>query len=136
MATIEYRKLFRANVNLKVNYKIASQPKAAGTTFSRNLSSIGINILIPEKLKEEEKLDLEIFLTESSKPVKAVGKAVWQSQCSYQPKSQRRYYSTGIHFLEMNSDDAIITSDFIGEILRRQKAEEDKLIIEKIEGIL
>lgn len=135
MATIEYRKLFRANINLKVNYKILQEPMSEGITFSRNLSSIGINIIIMEKLSEDDVLSLEIYLLPDSKPVAAKGKVVWQRLCTYQTESKRRYYSTGIHFLAMPPDDAIKTSDFIGEILRKQKEEEDRTIIEKIESL-
>ncbi len=135
MATIEYRKLFRAHVCLKVMYKAVKDLKIEGVSFSRNISSTGISLIILDSLKEGDELALEIFIPQETKPVTARGKIVWQRLCTYLPQSKKRYYSTGIHFLDMASEDAIKTSDFIGEVLRKQKEEEDKTIIEKIESI-
>ena len=136
MATIEYRRLFRANVCLKVSYKRVKEPKIVGITFSKNISSSGINVVILDCLKEGDELVLGIFLTEATKPIVARGKVIWQRPCTYQPKSNKKYYSTGLNFLEMAPDDAIKTSDFIGDVLRKQKESEDKAIIDKIEGLL
>ncbi len=136
MATIEYRKLFRANVCLRIHYSVLKPPHKKGITFSRNISSTGINVIILDSLSESDELNLEIFFPNDPKPVVAKGKVIWQRACSYQPKSPKKYYSTGIHFMEMAAEDAIKTSDFIGDVLRIQKESEDKSIIEKIEGLV
>ncbi len=136
MSTIEYRKLFRANVSLQLNYQTIKEPKIEGVTFSRNLSSTGLNVILLDKIKEGEELALEIFLPQEAKAVIAKGRIIWQRPCSYQPESKRRYYSTGIHILEMASGDAIKTSDFISETLRKQKENEDREIVERIEKLL
>ena len=135
MATIEYRKLFRANVCVMVKYKSLAQPKIEGATFSKNLSSTGLSVIIKERFKEGDGIVLEIFLSEKDKPIISKSKIVWQRLCTYIPKSQLRYYSTGIHFVQMSSQDAIKTSDFITDVLRRQKENEDKAIIDKIESL-
>jgi c-di-GMP-binding flagellar brake protein YcgR len=135
MSTIEYRKLFRANICLKVKYKTLKVPKVEGIAFTRNLSSTGVNVILAQKLKEGDELGLEIFLGQEVNLVVAKGTIIWQRLCTYQPKSQKRYYSAGIHFSEMSPDDAIKASDFITDTLRKQKEDEDRIIIEKMEGL-
>jgi len=133
MGTFEQRKLTRADVLLKVTYKTVGGPRLEGFSFSRNISTIGINIIIPDKLNKDTELELQVYLPEKEKPIISKGKVIWQVVCPYLPSSKRRYYSIGVQFSHMISDDAIKTSDFVKNILRKQSDTWTKKIIEKIE---
>ena len=135
MATFEYRKLFRADVVLRVEYKIKGDPSSGGTAFSQNLSQTGINLILGERLPKDTELDIKIYLHEDKEPVIAKGSVVWQAQCSFVPASERKYYSTGILISDMSSKDAIRQSDFVRNCLVEKSESRKKEIIEKLEGL-
>jgi c-di-GMP-binding flagellar brake protein YcgR len=132
--TFEYRKLFRVNIVLKVEYKTLKVPILSGVAFSKNMSSTGMNIVMSHKLERNAELALQIYIPDSNKPITATGIIVWQSECSYTPKSRKKYYSCGIKFSQMQPEQAIITSDFVRDVLRQQSEEEIKKIIDMIEN--
>ncbi|MFH1520005.1 MAG: PilZ domain-containing protein [Candidatus Omnitrophota bacterium] len=134
MPTFEYRKLFRASINLKVKYKSIKDPSIEGVAFSRNISPTGINIVMPDKFERSEELNLQVYLSDK-KPINAKGKIVWISECSFVPKSKKKYYSCGIQCTFMSSEDAISTSDFVRDVLKKTGNEQIRKIIEKLEEI-
>ena len=133
MPTFEYRKLFRVNVALKVEYRTLKEPILGGVAFSKNMSSTGINIVMPHKLDKNAELDLKIHIPKSKKPVIARGNIIWQSECDYTPSSKKKYYSCGVKFSQMHPQEAIVASDFVREVLKKQSDEENKKIIDLIE---
>jgi hypothetical protein len=135
MSTFEYRKLFRANIVLKVKYKTISESIIEGVAFSRNISSIGINLITADKFEENTELELQVYLYENKKPIFARGKIIWVSECSYVPKSKKRYYSCGIQCTYMSTEDAVSTSDFVREVLKKESYKQIKKIIGKLEHI-
>lgn len=134
MPTFEYRKLFRVNIVLKVEYKTLKEPILSGVAFSKNMSSTGMNIVMSHKLDRNAELELVIYISGAKKPITAIGTIVWQSQCSYVPKSKKKYYSSGIRFSQMQPEQAIITSDFVRDVLKKQSDEEVRKIIDSIEN--
>jgi hypothetical protein len=135
MSTFEYRKLLRANILLKVLYKTRSWPLLEGVAYSKNIGTLGLNIIVGDKLEKNAELVLQVFLPGDEKPVLTIGKVIWQYKCSYIPESKRSYYSTGIQFGEMAPDDAVKASDFIRNILKTRSDAEVKKIIDMIENI-
>lgn len=135
MGTFEFRKLFRADAVIRVEYKTTSGPICKGISFSKNLSQTGINIIIPDKLDKDMELKMKIYISSSDDPVQAKGKVVWQSPCKYVPKSGRKYYTTGVQIIDMSSEDAIRESDFVRNFLASRSEEQNKEIVEKIEKL-
>ena len=134
MGTFEQRKLIRADILIKVIYKTIRKPQLEGFSFSKNISTIGINITIVDKLKKNTELEVKIYLPGQGKPVITKGKVIWQVRCSYIPNSKRQYYSTGVQFSHMLTDDAIKTSDFVKDTLTKQSDAWTQKIIKKIES--
>ncbi|MBM3248894.1 MAG: PilZ domain-containing protein [Candidatus Omnitrophica bacterium] len=135
MPTFEYRKLFRANIILRVDYHSLSDPKITGTAFSKNISPTGLNIVMADKLEKNSEVELEIHIEEGKKPIYAKGKIIWQQECPKVSQSKVKYYSCGIQCDYMSSDDAISTSDFVRDIVREQSEGQIREIISKIEKI-
>ena len=135
MGTFEFRKLFRADAVVRVDYKTTSGPLCAGVSFSKNLSQTGINIIIPEKMDKDLELKMKIYIENSGNPVEAKGKIVWQSPCKYVPKSGKKYYTTGVQIIDMSSEDAIRESDFVRNFLVNRSEEQNKDIVERIEHL-
>jgi len=131
--TFEYRKLFRVNIALKVEYRTLKEPLLGGIAFSKNMSSTGINIVMPHKLDRNADLELKIHIPESSKPIIARGNIVWIAECSYDSKSEKKYYSCGIKFNQMAPREAIVASDFVRDVLKKQSEQQINKIIELIE---
>ncbi len=135
MPTFEYRKLFRANIILKVEYHSLADSKIRGVAFSKNISPIGLNIVIADKLEKNSELELKIHIAEGKKPIYAKGKVVWHQECPPVYKSENKYYSCGIQCDYMSSDDAISTSDFVRDIVKKQSESQIREIISRIEKI-
>jgi hypothetical protein len=134
VSTFEYRKLLRANVLLRVLYKAKTAPSLEGIAYTKNVGTIGINMICAHQIERNTGLDLEIFLPQEEKPVIAKGRLIWQYKCSYIPDSKKQYYVCGIQFEDMSPDDAVKTSEFIRHLLQEKSTEEIKKIIEMIEG--
>lgn len=135
MPTFEYRKLFRANIILKVEYKSLKEPKINGIAFSKNISPTGMNIIMADNLEKNSELELQIYIKEGKKPIYARGKIIWQHECSKVWSSKKKYYAYGIQCDYMSSQDAISTSDFVRDIVKEQSESQIREIIFRIEKI-
>lgn len=135
MSTLEYRKLLRADILLKVLYKTKNWPLLEGVAYSKNVGTIGVNIIMGDKLDKNTQLELQIFLPGDERPVVANGKLVWQYKCAYVPESKRQYYASGVQFTDMAPDDAIKASDFIRNLLKNRSDSEVRKIIDMIEKV-
>lgn len=135
MSTFEYRKLLRADILLKVLYKTKNWPLLEGVAYSKNVGTIGVNIIMGDKLDKNTQLELQIFLPGDDRPVVVKGKLVWQYKCAYVPESKRQYYASGVQFTDMAPDDAIKASDFVRNLLKNRSDAEVKKIIVMIENI-
>lgn len=133
--TFEHRKLYRADIILKVDYKTVKAPLVKGTAFTKNISSTGLNVIMPHGLSEGTKIDFKIYIKGDSKAVSGEGEILWSEKCSFKPDSNREYYSAGVLIDDMSSEDAILESDFVREILVRKSMEETIEIIKKLESL-
>lgn len=130
MASFENRKFIRADIALKVAYKSLTAPVHEGVAFSRDISVLGMNLIMPDILIKETPLELKIYLDEEIPPISAKGKLVWQKKCNYLPESNRQYYISGIQFTDMPVEDALRASEFVRGYLRHQSETDIKQIIE------
>ncbi|MFZ5801231.1 MAG: PilZ domain-containing protein [Candidatus Omnitrophota bacterium] len=135
MASLENRKFLRANIALKVEYESLSPPGCQGAAYSKDISVLGMNLIMPDEVARGTRLGLRIFLDEEVPPVAAKGKIVWQRRCDYLPQSNRRYYISGIQFEDMPSDDAVRASEFVRGYLKSQSEADIKRIIEMTENL-
>ena len=136
MSTFESRKLFRADVILRVEYETTNRkPFTEGISFSKNLSNVGICVVMPDRLSKNCKLDLAIHLPNKKKAIFAKGEVVWQMECLSYPESKKKYYITGIQFSNMSSSNAIKESDYIKGIMVQKSEKENRILIKKLEKL-
>lgn len=135
MASLENRKFLRANIALKVEYKTLSSPVCRGVAYSKDVSVLGMNLIMSDGLVRGTQLGLRIFLDEEVPPVIAKGKVVWQRRCDYLPESNRRYYISGVQFVDMPAEDAVRASEFVRGYLKSQSEADIKRIIEMAESL-
>ena len=132
MSTIEYRKLFRADITVDIRWRFKSSSSDEYFGLSKNLSATGIQMIIDKEIERETLIQLNIYLSSGAKPIQFTGSVVWQVECDYAPKG-KTYYSTRVKFLQASSKDIILISDFITSILKKQTANREKEIIENLE---
>ena len=136
MSTFESRKLYRADIILRVEYETTNRkPFTEGIAFSKNLSCVGICVVMSDELSNKCTLDLAIHLPNKKKAIFARGEVLWQAECPSYPQGKRKYYTTGIQFSNMSTSDAIKESDFIKGVLIQKSEKENKLIIKKLEKL-
>ena len=135
MPTFEYRKLFRANIILKVEYHSLKEPKINGIAFSKNISPTGMSIIMADNLEKNSEVELQIYIKEGTKPIYARGKVIWLQECPKVSKSKKKYYSCGIQCDYMSSQDAVSTSDFVRDIVKEQSESQIREIISRLEKI-
>ncbi|NQT32732.1 MAG: PilZ domain-containing protein [Candidatus Omnitrophica bacterium] len=135
MTTFEYRKLFRADAIVKVDYKTTQEPILSGVAFTKNLSQTGICVVMPDKLVANRKLELKIYVSENKEFVGAEGIVLWQKPCLFVPESGKAYYLTGMQIVDMSPEDAIRESDFVRGFLVKKSEEQNKEIITKLEEL-
>ncbi len=133
MSTFEVRKLFRADIVLKVTYRRSGTDTTDRLAFSKNLSSTGISFIARDNFSPETALDLAIHIGERQAPLRAKGVVKWFFECAHVPKSGRKYYSCGVQLVEMSPEDAIRGSDFVKNILKAKSEEQNRDIINKLE---
>ena len=121
---------------LRVEYETVNRKNfTEGIAFSKNLSDVGICVIMPDKLPKNCKLDLAIHLPNKKKALFAKSKVVWQTKCATEVEAKRKYYITGIQFKDMSVLDAIKESDFVKGILIQRSERENRAIINKLEKL-
>jgi len=132
MSTIEYRKLFRADITVEVRWKFKSSPDKEYFGLSKNLSATGMQMIIDRKTEKDALVQMDIHIPGETKSIQFTGSVVWQVECDYAPKG-KVYYSTRVKFLQASSKDIILISDFITNILKKQTSEREKEIIDNLD---
>ncbi len=127
------REFRRISGTLQVDYtylspdgKKVEREKKDTRSVSQNISWGGIQLLLPEKLKEGAWLSLEVYLEENRPPIHAMGKVVWAEEAADATDAEgTRLFRTGVKFQEFSShsQDKLIkflyeTSSSVGELLR------------------
>lgn len=133
MGTIEHRKLFRVQATVKISYESMRDSSIQGEAYTADVSSIGAQIIAKNPIEVGEELSIKFFIKDQKDLICASAKVVWQKQCGYVPENQKPYYAMGIMLLDMSCDDAILTSDYIFEVAKKQQIENEKRIIDQLE---
>ena len=133
--SFNFRKLIRGHLPLNVEYEILGEEQVKGRTLSKNFSSSGINILIPQRLRETTFVHLKIHLPSVPGPISATGKTIYQKEIDYLEWGKKRYFMTGIEFTEISSLDKNKLMDCVISNLRKESEEADTKLINMIENL-
>lgn len=108
----ERREFKRVSTSLQIDYyylsrdgKEFTKKEGVARAASTNVSWGGIQLLLPEKLREGTRLALEIQLEPDRSPVRAVGEVVWMEEATdnLQPDGIR-LFRTGVKFVGFTSE--------------------------------
>jgi c-di-GMP-binding flagellar brake protein YcgR len=113
------RKYHRVDTEIDVLYEILSNNKVIpkGASLTRNLSLGGVNLALSEKLFPGTILKLQLNLPQSTHSIFVQGKVIWIKEIyeRFTRKDSKRYFATGIQFLQLSLEDEIILRSFISQ---------------------
>lgn len=98
----EKRKFVRFNEVLKIRYNRIGSKATQDHAKTQNISRKGLCISTYEKLKEKDRLEIEVEIHGFSKPVKLIGSVMWVKELASNDEQGRRLFYTGIRFGKIN----------------------------------
>lgn len=114
----ERRKSVRINTEIDVLYESISNTKAPKQfSKSRNISVGGINLALNEKLFLGTRLQMQLNIPQSLRPVFVQGEIVWVKEISlrFTKEKRERFFATGIKFTQMKPEDEDALRSFINQ---------------------
>lgn len=109
----------------RVSYKCLIRVSQQGVeesieTFTENIGSGGICVVLEKRLGLFEKVEMQIFIEEGAHPIECRGAVVWVVKSTRSGKSGADTYDTGIEFQEIKSDDRKRISTLVEDILESE----------------
>ncbi|MCM8773741.1 MAG: PilZ domain-containing protein [Candidatus Omnitrophica bacterium] len=104
----ERRKFLRLNASVCVEYSIVGKEEVK-SDFTHDIGGGGICLIVYENIDENTILELSIHLPDDTKPIKALGRVVWQKAI---PSTVLRY-DLGIEFIEISPEDRQHISEYV-----------------------
>ncbi|MCM8824320.1 MAG: PilZ domain-containing protein [Candidatus Omnitrophica bacterium] len=105
----ERRRFLRLNVSVCVEYSILGEEEVK-SDFTHDIGGGGICLIVYDNIIEENTiLKLSIHLPDDTKPIKALGRVVWQRAI---PSTVLRY-DLGIEFIEISPEDRQRISEYV-----------------------
>ena len=103
MTIVEKRKFLRIPLNVKVKYDVLKGlPQRTGETRSKNVSTGGICLTVPEKIDIGTLLRLKLSLQGKDDFITVKGKVVWVEEFSINHTSDHKAYDCGIEFVDVD----------------------------------
>ncbi|MFA6143053.1 MAG: PilZ domain-containing protein [Candidatus Omnitrophota bacterium] len=115
---INRRKFPRANYKCLISIKKRLTSKTISTQ-TENIGAGGICVMIKEDLGLFQGVDLEIFLDESTPPVKCGGTIVWVVKKTSPKEKGAPLYDTGIEFIDIRPEDRDRITDVVENIMTK-----------------
>ena len=108
-------------VRYKCLIKLSRSGKEATIeTYTENIGSGGICVVLNEKCKLFENVTLEIFMDGDKNPLLCEGSVVWIVKRHPMKKSEKVQYDTGIEFKNITEDDRERIEQLVQNILDSQ----------------
>lgn len=86
------------------NHKETTPQGVRKQGVGQNISWGGIQLLLPEKLKEGTQLSLDIQLEKNRPSIRAIGEVIWMQEATDMPQPDgSRVFRTGMRFVDFSS---------------------------------
>lgn len=120
----ERRKYVRLDDNLKVNFQTQNKNQPGGlaekvSAIITNISVEGVRFNSDRKLEIGEKIDIEIFLPNETKPLHISGKVVWSCQLQ-DLQDQKIMFESGVKLFAIEKSDE---GKFMGYVWEKMKGQ-------------
>lgn len=117
---INRRRFPRANYTCLISIKKRLTAKTISTR-TENLGAGGICVLLKEDLGLFQGVDVELFISETTPPIKCGGTIVWVVKKGEAKQKGAYFYDTGIEFIDIRPEDREKITEVVEEILRSQR---------------
>lgn len=114
----ERRRFVRFDEEMKIRYNIMNKSPDLRQTKADNISRTGLCLVTYEKLKEKTYLNLEVELSDFSKPVKLIGQVVWEKDLQTLDAQNRRLFYVGIRFSKINPESEAMLLTHLNKLKR------------------
>ncbi|OIO34150.1 MAG: hypothetical protein AUJ70_01715 [Candidatus Omnitrophica bacterium CG1_02_40_15] len=114
----EKRRFVRFRENLKIRYNRIGSELSPDNTKMQNMSKTGLCISAYEKLKQKDKLEIEVEVPGFSKSVKLIGSVIWVKQLQSTDDHGRRLFHTGIRFGKIGPEAEAILITYLNTLKR------------------
>jgi c-di-GMP-binding flagellar brake protein YcgR len=102
----ERRKYPRFNFQVEVEISQKNECGSNDPASSRNISQGGVCIIVYERIKVSDILELEIRLPDEEMPVKVLGRVAWVKEFVIGDSKEGMRYDTGIEFMDLSAETA------------------------------
>jgi c-di-GMP-binding flagellar brake protein YcgR len=101
----ERRKFPRFNFLVDVSFKKKAAFKKEKLSITKNISGVGVCLISYEELKVDDNLELKVFMPETKKPMKVMGRVAWVREFVIGDPQQGKRYDVGVEFLGLSEED-------------------------------
>ncbi|MFH1458715.1 MAG: PilZ domain-containing protein [Candidatus Omnitrophota bacterium] len=112
---IEKREFPRADIICKIS-TVYAERLLVFNTHTENVAQGGIRVILDQKLNIPTPVDLDLFLSESQKPMRCKGEVVWAKELK--PDGVHpRLFDTGIKFTEMSEQNKEAINQLVNSLV-------------------
>lgn len=97
----ERREFVRLNALVDVVYAKHPALDKEKLSLAKNISKGGICLIVYQRLKKQDVLDLKIYLPEDKAPISVLGRVVWVKEFIIGDPSTGKRFDIGIEFIEI-----------------------------------
>ncbi|MBN2532672.1 MAG: PilZ domain-containing protein [Spirochaetales bacterium] len=105
----ERRKYTRKLIKLDVVYDMSTDQRWSEST-ARDIGAGGICLITKDAISIGKSFDLKFFIPDMDKPIKVIGKVMWNEKAGDETENQ---YYNGIEFIKIHSDDKELIMKFV-----------------------
>jgi len=119
----ERRRCKRFDVELEVRYNRIGIQKSSLSTKSKNISKIGIAILVYEILPKDSFIEMEMSIPGEKQAIKLKGRVAWcedRGGAENLDKDGKRAFTAGIEFTDIDKKHQDILIDYINKHLSKE----------------
>jgi len=96
-----------------VEYFPLGKINAKKSSFTENISPVGICFLADEKIEINTLLGLKIHLPDSKNPLEAKGKVIWTDISGFLSVERAKHYDVGVEIIEIDEDNRAKILEYI-----------------------
>ena len=124
MPVIERRRFPRLAFNVEVEYKVLeAEATEALASYSKDISAVGICIILLDKVDKGTLLDLKFFLPDLDGTIFAQGRVVWIEEFVVGDMKTGKAFEAGIEFTKLDDVDQETIKQFVMEKIMQRISE-------------
>ncbi len=115
------RQCRRFDTELDIKYRLLKSAASHSATSSKNISKLGVSILVYEILPKGSPVEIEMAVPNSKEPISIKGKIAWCEEAERLNKDGKRAFLAGVEFLDTKDDNQAKLFDYINTHLSKSE---------------